>query len=273
MQVAIDLGGTTGRVAAFNSTDDLKVVRRQDFSMNRQYEHDQPALVKTIREVLEKDTLEGIGICIAGAVDPSGTTITGSGSMAGWHHHPIVPDLEQEFGVPVKLANDAYSAALSEAMYVDHSRPFWFMVWGTGIAGAYAVPGNPPHVMPSEFGHAVLDWDAKNETCGCGQTGCLESFAGGSKIELNRGKKAEDLTEAEWDEVIGYVAKTIHSLIATLPTERVVFGGGISVKQAHRLPKIEELVEKSLRIYPAPKVSLIAHGEDAGLVGALALLR
>lgn len=273
MYIAVDIGGTTGRVAGYASPDDPTPVRRTDFPMRRTYQADRPVLFKTIRKVAGNEPIDGIGIGIAGAVDPSGGTITGSGNLAGWHHHPIREDLESEFAVPVKLANDAYVAALSEAVYTDHSRPFWFMIWGTGVGGSYVTPGSPPTVEASEFGHAVIDWDSDNQPCGCGQPGCLESFIGGSKIELNRGKPAAELTEKEWSEVVDHVAQGLHSVIATRPAERVVFGGGVAVKQAHRLSQVADRLEQTLRIYPAPKVSLVAHKEDAGLTGALALLK
>jgi glucokinase len=166
-------------------------------------------------------------------------------------------------------------AALSEAAYgklAGHN--FWFMIWGTGVGGSFVESGGSrPTVIPTELGHQMLDWHAKGKRCGCGQAGCLESFAGGAKIKRNRGKAAENLTEREWSEVCDRVSQGLYNLMTIRPVSAIVIGGGIAVKQAQRLSDIEARLARRLRIVPSPTVSLVTHQEEAGLIGALGLLK
>lgn len=275
MYIAIDIGGTKGRVAGFHSLVNPRPAIRKEFSMARDYESDAPVMWKTIEEVADGAEIKGIGVGTHGAVDPAGATITASGKLAKWHHHPITADLKHRFGVPVKLVNDAYAAAMSEAVYGQiEKKNFWFLIWGTGVGGSYvAFEHGKPQVRPGELGHQRLDFSSNNIPDGCGHPGCMESLVSGGGIEQNMGKKAEELTEKEWQQVCEHFAQGVYNLMAILPTDYVVVGGGVAIKQAHRLSKIEDILRKNLEIAPVPKVSLVTHGDDAGLIGALGLLQ
>lgn len=275
MYIAVDIGGTTGRVAAFESTDDPTPAARQDFPMTRDYQADMAELEKAIRAVAGTDSLEGIGLGIAGVVDPAGVTITGSGRLESWHNQPIRDDLKKAFSCPVVLANDSLVPALAEAVYGKlRDQSFWLVTWGTGIGGSLVefVDGTPA-VFPSELGHQVIKPDDTFPPDGCGRPGCLESLAAGDGIERRFGKMATDLDEKEWAQVVEWLADGLYNLMTVRFPSKIVMGGGLTVKCAEQVPNVERSLKERLKIVPAPELSVATHGEDAGLVGALALLR
>lgn len=274
MYVAVDIGGTTGRVAAFASTDDPAPVARQDFSMTREYTADLVELQKAIKAVAGDGPIEGVGLGIAGVVDPAGKTITSSGRLEGWHGHPIRADLEKAFSCPVKLANDSLVPALAEAIYGEIQESFWMVTWGTGVGGSLVEMVNgEPMVSPSELGHQIIKADDTFPADGCGRPGCLESLVAGDGIERRFGKVATDLSESEWSQVVEWFAEGLYNLMTIQFPPRIVMGGGLTTKCAEQVPKIRQALTERLKIVPVPELSVATHGEDAGLVGALALLR
>lgn len=118
----------------------------------------------------------GIGIAVTGIVDGHGTVI--DSHNLGWAGVALGPALEERFGLPVTVSNDANSALLTERFYGGGGTPntlFVQMSMGVGAAlllGDSVVLG-PTHAA-GEIGHVVVD--PAGEECVCGKRGCLEAM-------------------------------------------------------------------------------------------------
>lgn len=272
MYIGIDIGGTTGRVATFDSLERLVVAASEHFPMSREYAQDFPRLLGAIQTLRGEEEVQGIGIGLAGVVNDDESAIVASGNLAGWHGAPIRADLAKEFDCPISLANDAFVAALSESSARQEN--FWFVIWGTGIGGSYVeYREGKATIIPSEFSHQTIDSKSTEPPDGCGRAGCLEGVAGGASIERRFGYTAGKLTDEEWESVSGTMADGLYNMLMVLPATQIVFGGGVASKHPNRLPRVSKILSEHLKHFPAPKLESSTHGEKAGVTGAVMLLR
>ena len=204
--------------------------------------------------------MEGIGIGIPGRLNKDNTSITNSRTITQWIDKPIVETLKKEFNCSVKMNNDPYCAALSEALVVQQ-KDFFFIILGTGIGAAKVSYNNgKPHILKfsnKEHADYLHPW----------QKDC-----GGRWIAEKYGKSASELSNAEWSIIMERFY--IHSLyfIEKLQPPSLVFSGGIAVKQWSRLQVVFTRLKAEHPAYKDLNIELAHYGEDAGLYGALNLL-
>ena len=85
------------------------------------------ALAGTLLEEHPEAEVVGIGMCAPGPLDPKAGIVIGPPTLAGWHDVPLIDILSRQFGLPVRLENDANAAALGEWRFGAGR--------GSGIAG------------------------------------------------------------------------------------------------------------------------------------------
>ena len=271
MFVGVDIGGTSMRATAVGALADPVLGTVEKTAAPASYEQGLASLIEIIAKVSAAPTAIGIGI--AGALTPARDAITAAGTLTGWLGKPLLADLQQAFDCPIVLGNDAEAAALAEATYGPLSDDFWFLIWGTGVGATFLSQANGAiEARPSEPGHIMIDFADDLEPDGCGRSGCLESFVGGGGIARRYGRPAAELSEEQWERVCSHFAEGIYTLMLVAPTTHVVMGGGISIKQHARLPRIEQMLRERLTYREPPRVKAAEQGEEAGLYGALALL-
>lgn len=144
------------------------------------------------------EDIAGIGVGIAGQVDPDTGVLIGTANLSrAVVDLPIAKRLKDRYGVPAALRNDVHIAAIGEARFgagkgVDN---FLCVFVGTGIGGAIVSNGNlvtGATGNAGELGHSTIDVDGR--ICGCGGRGHLEAYASRTAItnalmgELRRGQ-------------------------------------------------------------------------------------
>ena len=141
--------------------------------------------VRTFLDSLGVTALAGAGVGVPGPVDFSRGLPMSPPIMPGWDGYPVRDTLARELGCPVVLDNDVNVMALGEqhAGVARQAQDFLFVKIGTGIGcgivangrlyrGVDGCAGDIGHIRVEEFG----------PTCACGNTGCLEAFAGGAAL-------------------------------------------------------------------------------------------
>ena len=125
------------------------------------------------------DRVIGVGVAVPGIVD-SRTGVSISPQFFLWQNLPLRNLLEEEFGVPVFIDNDANAATLAEKLR-GHGRQvsdFVCVTIGIGI-GAGIIIDNKLYrgavAGAGEIGHITIQEDGP--ACTCGNHGCLEAFA------------------------------------------------------------------------------------------------
>jgi len=83
--------------------------------------------------------------------------------------------------VPVTVTNDANAAAVGEMIYGDakEMKNFVVLTLGTGLGSGLVVNGNLVYGndgFAGELGHTVIKTGFPGRECGCGKTGCAETY-------------------------------------------------------------------------------------------------
>lgn len=239
------------------------------------------------------DDLVALGVGSFGPVDlnpasPSFGYITTT-PKPGWQNTNVQGYLEEALRVPVVFETDVNAAAWGEyrwgaAQDVD---TLVYITVGTGIGGGAVVNGRLVHgLVHPEMGHMRIPHDREVDPFAgiCPFHGdCLEGLASGPAIAARWGQRGEALPpdHPAWDLEARYLGLAVANLVCVLSPQRVILGGGV-MKQAHLLPRVRRVVREVLAGYvrdPALEDHIEAYivppalGDDAGVLGALALAR
>jgi len=302
--VAVDIGGTQIRAAAYepySTTPFAQKKTRTRASEPGVFER----LVQTIEAVWQPGNVDGIGIASPGPLDPYTGTVLDTPNIREWVNFPVGPRLSEVFGVPVYLDNDANMAGLAEWQYGagrGHDNLLYLTV-STGIGGGVISNGQLLQGfrgMAAELGHITVD--PNGPMCGCGHRGHIEAFASGPAIaryvaeQMKSGKasslletprpNAVQVAEAARDgDALGieafaraghYLGIAVANYLAIFDPSIVIFGGGASQAGELLFLPFGESLKKNV-FHPHYLDDLIitkaALGDDAGLLGALALAR
>jgi predicted NBD/HSP70 family sugar kinase len=126
------------------------------------------------------EPLLGIGVGVPGSVDNQGNGLVDSAQL-GWSQVPIGATLRRELSLPVLVENNVNALAVAERLYGIGRQYDNFLVLtiGTGVGAGIVVDGVVLRGFAGgagEVGHIPVADDGP--VCGCGNTGCLESFIG-----------------------------------------------------------------------------------------------
>jgi len=301
--LAIDIGGTHIRVAAFEPQSTTPVAHQRARSQGNE-----PGvfgrLVKVVESVWQKDAV-AIGIASPGPLDPHSGVILSTPNIPEWKNFPLTDKLSQHFGVPVYLDNDANMAGLAEWQYgAGRGHPdLIYLTISTGIGGGVISNGHLLQGfrgMGAELGHMTID--VNGPLCGCGQPGHIESFSSGTAIaryvkeQIDAGQKStiqthsklsarevaaaalngDTLAISAFERAGYYLGIAVANYLAIFDPSILVFGGGVSQVGDLLFKPFEESLRKHV-FHPHYLDNLVitraALGDDAGLLGALALAR
>jgi glucokinase len=302
--LAIDLGGTHIRTATF-APNSIKPVLQQRTRTLAQKPGVFDRLVKAIEAVWQAD-VSSIGIASPGPLDPHKGIILDTPNIKEWHDFPLGPKLAEHFGVPVHLDNDANMAGLAEWKYGAGKghHDLLYLTISTGIGGG--VISNDQlvqgfHGLGAELGHMTVQAEG-GPVCGCGQRGHIEAFSSGTAIaryvteQLQAGQKSTLQTQPDlsarhiadaaltgdalalsaYERAGYYLGVAVANYLAIFDPSIVVFGGGVS-QVGDLLFKPFEVSLRTHVFHPKYLDDLVitkaALGDDAGLLGALALAR
>jgi fructokinase len=197
----------------------------------------------------------------------------------GWSNVDICGILRHALGVPVVFDTDVNAAALAESQWgaAQGLDNLLYITVGTGIGGGALVNGAPLHGLTHpEMGHIFVPHDLQADpfpgACPY-HSDCLEGLASGFAMERRWGVRPESLPvdHPAWALEARYLALGLANLVCTLSPQRVIMGGGV-MHRLELLPMIRRQVRDLLRGYVrVPEIVPPLLGDDAGVLGALAL--
>ncbi len=128
------------------------------------------------RSGVPRSRLRGIGVGAPGPLNTRTGTILAN-TFEGWVGVPLKALLEERFGLPVAIDNDANTAALAEQWFGGGKElsNFAFVAVGAGVGAGIIVDGHLFQAgsdLNPEFGHTTVQVDGPR--CACGNRGCLE---------------------------------------------------------------------------------------------------
>ena len=194
--IGVDLGGTIARVGAFTESGERLVVEQVEIEARKGSKAGLKRIAELVNQIIKKTSkdqggkglhhlLRGIGIGSTGPLDPFRGLLLNPATLPNWENVPIVSWMEERFGVPCCIENDADVAALGEYWMgagQGVSRLYAITV-GTGIGTACVVDGQVYRGAGGfhpEGGHQIID--PSGPSCYCGGKGCWESLASGTSI-------------------------------------------------------------------------------------------
>ncbi|MFG1905619.1 ROK family protein [Kribbella sp. NPDC048928] len=229
---------------------------------------------------IDRQTLGGIGVSIPGPVDPQTGRPSQPPIMPGWDAYPIIEHLQESFGLPVFVENDADAMAVGEQSVNYSGSPSLCLVKvSTGIGTGMVINGVIYHGIDGgagDIGHIRLAGETGR--CQCGSSGCLATVASGRAVAHALGVRSGSdvkrlIAEGNVDALrltheagsrLGEVMATVVSMVN--PGVLVVGGdlGSSSLIGGIR----ESLYPRSLaRATRNLDVRLSTLGDDAGLIG------
>ncbi len=251
--------------------------------------------------------LLAVGVSFGGPVDAARGLVLLSHHVPGWENFPLRDWLEDRFGVPVVVDNDANAGALGEHRF-GAGRGYdslMYVTVSTGVGGGWILNGRPwrgADGMAGEIGHTVVDPDGP--LCLCGKRGCVERLASGPYIaqrarqwlraQPDRGHILRGLAGGDWEAITAKLVAQAAAQgddLAWEALEVAAWGLGVGIGNAANLVNPErfvlsggvakagqrfwEGVRRTARATALPEVHFdvvpAALGDDAPLWGAIAL--
>ncbi len=240
---------------------------------------------------LQLNNLLAIGLGVPGPIVAKEGMVLAPPIMPGWDRFPIRTTLEQRWGCPISLNNDAELGAVGEWAYgagrsVDD---VIYVKVGTGVGAGMLLNG---HIYrgasgsAGEIGHITIDENGPQ--CKCGNRGCLEAFAGGDAIAsqakdiiqsgrstqlantpLEKITARDIIKEARRGDLVAqqilvqagsHLGVAIASLVNMINPKMIILGGGVAQIGDLFLEPIRQAVQKR---------SLSAAAQDVQITTAL----
>jgi glucokinase len=259
---------------------------------------------------LDWKEIDAVGIGCGGPLDADEGILLAPPHLPGWRDVPVVDIVEQAYGRPAMLENDATAGAAGEHRYgagvgVAH---MVYLTLSTGVGGGVVIDhklyrgavGNG-----GELGHVTIDWHGR--MCrSCGRRGCLEAYASGTSLAeravesmdpssvlagfvANGDGGGSGVTAAQvaaaaragdpyanriWDETIYALACGLTSIVNLFEPELVVLGGGLTQSGDQLLAPVREFVHEQAMapVGRSARIVLATLGDRVGVVGAAAVV-
>ncbi|MEH2320486.1 ROK family protein [Nostoc sp.] len=238
--LALDFGGTKLAAALVNigSRKWLRYERRLS-PVGADASTDLEIMRSLIYSLLQDAKPAAIGVSFGGPVNASTGMVRLSHHVAGWENIPLKRLLEDEFGVPVGVDNDANIAALGEHRFgagQGYDSLFYITV-STGVGGGWILNGQPwrgAGGMAGEIGHMVVD--PAGPVCLCGKRGCVERLASGPYIAQNVREILENKPPSRQGGKVlrGLVGDDLTLLTGQLVSEAAAAGDDLAKEVLHK---------------------------------------
>lgn len=279
--LGVDIGGTKMALSIGNERGEILVDQR--------FPTDAGSAQKTLEQAikvadgliakagLRTEQIDAVGTSSPGPMCSRRRMILETPNLKGWNHFKVGDFFENHFKRPVFMQNDANGAGLAEYMFgACKGKNLIYLTMSTGIGAGIICNGqllSGTNDLGGEVGHFTLDLNGP--LCGCGRTGCWESFCGGKnfadqvRADIAKGVQTSILKEAggdpekigmqevraairagdayacqKWDIFIEKMAQAVGILLQSFNPEAIVMGtlaihgGDLFLPQMmERLPK------------------------------------
>jgi glucokinase len=298
--VGIEIGGTKLQLVLGDATGKITDRRKLAVEPARGAAGIREQIQRTVPELMRQQTVGGLGVGFGGPVDWRTGKICRSHQIEGWSEFDLGGWLRGLTGVPVRVDNDANTAALGEARLgagVGYD-PVFYVTLGSGVGGGLAVDGQIYHgASPgeAEIGHVRLDrqgtivegrcsgWAVDARIRQLKQTDPASALCrligqgtGGEAKHLPAALAEHDPAARRiLDEICEDLAFGLSHVTHLFHPRIMVVGGGLSHLGEPLRAGVAAVLPRFLMeaFAPGPRIVLAALGEDAVPAGALVLAR
>lgn len=186
--LAIDVGVTHAVVALTDLSGRMLGLRRLDVDLSGRPRPVLTRVLRTAADMVERhgagsQGLLGVGMSFPGLAGQVPGTIEAPAVLAHWDGMRAGDLLEERFGVPSTVVNDAHAMAYGEYLADGRRRTLLTVKVATGIGAGLVVDGRlhrGDSQGAGQFGHMRVP--GLDEPCACGQRGCLATIASGRAL-------------------------------------------------------------------------------------------
>ena len=297
----IDIGGTAVKLGIVDETG--RVLLKGEESVS--FDGYQTPVLTTVRRAAKEfltansipvESLAGIGVSATGQIDSRKGIVAGTcGNFPNYIGSPIKAALEEDFGLPVTVANDANCMTLGE-VWVGGAKGYTDVIGvtlGTGVGGGILTGGRlleGARGLGGELGHFrthALD----GVLCTCGASGCWERYAAttalvrGAQPRNPKWKDGRAIFEsahagdptilALLDDWTDEIAQGLAGMVHIFNPQLILIGGGVSAQQELLIDPVAKKVRASVMPAFAEGLEIRAAQlhNDAGMVGAVYYFR
>lgn len=316
--IGIDVGGTNIACGVVNESNEI--IARSKVKTNEHgsgvpapYTEVLKQIKKAVRLACEEAGVElssahSIGIGCPGVCN-SDSGVVEFCSNLGFLNVPLKKDVEEEFGLPVFLDNDANAAAFGEfvAGAAKGTNSAVVITLGTGVGSGIIIDGKiyrGANFAGGEIGHTVIVADG--QPCSCGRRGCFEAYSSATalvrmtaeaseqhpgslmaKMILEDGKvsartaykamkEGDAVGKAVTEQYIKYLSCGIANVINTFQPDVLCIGGGVCNEGDTLLTPLKAAVAEQIYSKNSAKntdIVICSLGNDAGMIGAAMLFK
>ncbi|RKZ27190.1 hypothetical protein DRQ20_01120 [bacterium] len=280
MIVGIDVGG---RFIKAGGVEKGKIRKREKIRTP----HKPEELINLLSGLVEQINGNPVGIGFPGLVNPCEGIVLNPPNFPFIDKLEVKKEIEKRTGREVWVGNDATLYALGEACYGrgKGKKVVCVFTLGTGIGGGIVIDGKPymgVHGYAGEVGHLTIDTDGP--VCGCGNRGCVESYAGADRmVERARSlglqvetpedisklvMEGEERARRVFEEMGRYIGTGVAGVILLFDPDIVIIGGGVSKAGRILIDAIREEAERRVYLPSVPPIEPAILGDDAGILGA-----
>jgi predicted NBD/HSP70 family sugar kinase len=263
------------------------------------------AILSVAQELFEKmlsaagrgaEEVHGIGIDVPGPVDIDTGQVISPPIMTGWDRYDIPGWFAPRYACPVLVDKDANAMAFGEnrAVHPEVANMLFLKV-GTGVGSGIIANGQSyrgADGAAGDIGHneiPVRD-DAEPPLCRCGNTGCVEAYAGG--WALVRDLRTENRDISTVDQVVALVRSgdptavrltrragrilgaALADAVSLLNPQVVVVGGQLALAEEQLFAGMREMIYRRSLPLATRHLQIVPTrlGQRAGVVGLTLLV-
>lgn len=244
--IGVDLGGTNVRAGKVENHELTKHISRAISSRETETVVMQEVFV-TIDQVFDQN-VQGIGIGVPSVVDVQEGIVYDVANIPSWKKVHLKEQMEQRYGVPVHVNNDANCFALGECHFgkaKDYQNAIGLII-GTGIGAGVVINKklyNGSNCGAGEFGHIPY------------QCHDFEYYCSGQRFDRDYGFSGKELFEKAQKndrealrifDLFGLdLGNAIQAILYALDPQIIVLGGSVS----NAYPYFQTAMNETLRKY------------------------
>jgi glucokinase len=300
LYLGIEIGGTKTQVVLGNHH--ANVIDQRRFAVDKAAGgagiRNQIALA--VEQFELKHRVSAVGIGFGGPVDWRTGKISRSHHIEGWEDFDLGTWMQKLARVPVRVDNDANTAALAEAVKGTgkNSNPVFYVTLGSGVGGGLVVDKQIYHgAIPgeAEIGHVRLDkagtvvekrcsgWaiDQTIRNAIASEPSSIlaklvsEDPGGETRHLAEAMERGDPLAKRIFEETAEDLAFALGHVVHLMHPEMIILGGGVALMGEILRKAIERNLPRFIMdaFKPGPQIRIAQLHEDVVPVGALLLAR
>jgi glucokinase len=314
--IGCDLGGTNLRAGLVDTETGQVLILKSVPTLAREGHE---AVIRRMAELAGQLLVEydcspadvgGIGVGVPAVLDlEKGLVLLMPNLPGAWTNVALRDAIRERTGIPTELLNDARAITLGEWAFGagKGSNSMACFAIGTGVGGGLVINGRL-HLgsggTAGELGHQTIDFNGPR--CGCGNYGCLETYASGPAIaaagmkavaqglttiigalvdyDLNKitpesiyqaARQGDKIALDIFDQAGFALGVAIGNIMVSVSPERVVLCGGVARAADLLIPCIQRTVQGRVTVVPVQQTQFLRGrlGDQAGVLGVAAWVK